>query len=192
MPQLHLIPLAEHARGLRDGSILADPSLAPERAIENLIMRAQIEAGIRSLLHKDILLVAPGNEVAKVLWDIGLREDDARVRVRLAVEDEDEIRRIVQRVVHEELEIGACERRFVVGVGDERALVVGRLGRVEGFEKGGLGDGARGLFYHAQLLAGGFFGGERDFDDGRLGVAPCADGGVAIESFLVADVSMEG
>lgn len=150
IPQQHAIPRAhQHGLGLRDRAILADPSLTTEKAIENLVMRTQVEAGVWPLLNKDILLVALGDHVAQVLRDVGLREDDGLVRVRLAVEDEDEVRRIVQRVVHKELEVGARERRFVVGVGDERALVVGRLLGVDGLEIGGVWFGARGLFYHA-------------------------------------------
>jgi hypothetical protein len=149
IPQQHVIPRADHALRLLNWTILADPSLTTKYAIQDLIMRSEIEAGVWPLLDKDILLVALGDDVAQVLRNLLVLEDDRLVRVRLAVEDEDEVRRVVQRVVHKELEVCARERGFVVCVGDERALVVGRRCCIEGFEIGGFWDAARLLLDHA-------------------------------------------
>ena len=165
MPQQHLIPLTHHQPlRLRNGPIDADPALAAEEAIQHLVVRAEVEARIRPLLDEHVLAAALGQHVAQVLGRVVLGEDDGLVRVRVPVEDEDEVRGVVQRVVHEELEVRAPKVGFDVRVRDERALVFGGGRRVGVAEEGHVGAGD-----HAHVLARGFFGGE-GYDDGRLGI----------------------
>lgn len=90
-------------------------------------MRAQIEAEIRAPLHKDVRLAALGEDIDEILRDVRVGKDNLLVDVGLAIQDKDEVGGIVQSMLDKEAQILARKVDLVVGVGNQRALLLRRV-----------------------------------------------------------------